>query len=199
MTRNMRTRKPAAPVAKGAGMGLMFFGLLFLCAALGALYFGMAAPLHGYMDSSDWIEVTARLDHAELRETRSNNSSTWKVVARYRYRYQSIWRVGTRVGLQDFSDNDRAYHEALLRRLREENHKQMLTAWVNPDQPDDALLVREIRTFAMAMMSLLGLVFAGVGVGLIVAGRLRRRDNRRSASNDLIPCNQRSTALFLPL
>jgi len=201
MTRRMSIRKAGASSRKSAGVGLMLLGLAFLCAGMAVLYVGVVSPLHDYMDSSGWVEVMAELDSAELVETRSDDGTTWKVVARYRYRYRHTWYVGTQVGLQDFADSEREYHETLLRRLREENHKQRLTARVNPHRPDEALLVREIRTSTMVMMSLFGLVFGGAGVGIMVAGRLRWRNRQvsaggNSASNDIVPCNQRNAALL---
>src|SRR5690606_41531240 len=60
------------------------------------------------------------------------------------------------------------YWEQLYRHLQRQQETGQATAWVNPDQPDEAVLDRSVRIPMLVFGGVFMLLFGGIGAGIMV-------------------------------
>lgn len=154
---------------------LTLFALPFAAAGVAVLYLACAG-LWTWHRMSYWVPVPAELLSVTLEENRGDDSTTYRVAARYRYSYDGRDYVNDRVAITRFSDNIGDFHQRLYRELdAARTRSQRVTAYVDPDDPQDATLNRELRTMLTLLMLVFGLVFGGVGFGLMAGARIGAR------------------------
>jgi len=160
------------------------------CLALFALPFALVGVAMAIWAGSDlvqwrrmstWHPVACRILYAELESRRGSDSTTWLVKARYQYRVDGGEYVNDRVAVTIGSDNIGDFHQKLYRRL--DAHRRDGTpavCWVNPRNPRDAILHREMRWEMFFFKLAFVLAFGGVGLGLLIyaLGRMRRARRR---------------------
>ena len=150
---------------------VVLLGLPFFLAGLGVLVLSPLDTLRLHYVSTGWERVPAYLTHVNVERKRSDDGTTYRVVARYEYVFAGQTRHGTRVGYDTASDSFEADHDALAARLRRHlSSGDPILAWVNPHDPQQALLVRELRWKKLALTSSLGLIFTLVGAGIAIFG-----------------------------
>lgn len=124
-----------------------------------------------------WQEVPAVVESVES----VRSGKTTATHATYRYEVDGRPYTGTRVGIDTGGDNvgsfqTRAYQE--LKRFQ--SARKPFRCFVDPEDPAQAILYREARWEMLLLQGLFGLVFGGVGFGLLIgavyAGRSRRRE-----------------------
>ena len=161
---------------KKAGKGLNYFGLIFVAVGLGFGIFMIGGALLKYIEARDWLPVEATVLTTRLHVSHSDDGTTYRVDATYRYRYNGLDYTGTGVGLHAGSDNIGDYHHEWHRRLeRARTHNRTVIAWVNPANPGEALLDRELRWPLLGFMSIFAIVFTGAGLFFTFIGRLAQR------------------------
>jgi hypothetical protein len=121
-----------------------------------------------------WEPAEARLLAVDLERHHNRSSrsttTTYEVKARYAYTWQGKPFEGTRIGVATEPDNIGSWQNETHARLREALKKsQPVTAWVDPAAPDRAVLDRDLRLGLLAMKSVFGLIFIGVGSLLAAA------------------------------
>ncbi|MBN1674959.1 MAG: DUF3592 domain-containing protein [Kiritimatiellae bacterium] len=163
----------AAGKDKDAKIGsgcLVLFGLPF--AAVGVVMAGLnAKTLVTAARMWRWEEVPAQILSAQLESHQGSKSTTYSVAASYAYQYQGNPHKASRVGLHSGSDNVGSYHRdihAELERYRKSG--KPFRCYVNPDNPAEAVLYRRPRWGLIGLLSVFGLLFGGVGVGIIAMG-----------------------------
>ncbi|TBW59616.1 DUF3592 domain-containing protein [Marinobacter halodurans] len=161
--------------ANKARWGVNLFGLVFLVAGLGVLVFSPLATLYEHVGSAGWVRVQATLNQIELHSHRGDDSTTWSVDATYTYRIGGHTYTGHRVGYDIGSDNIGDYQRQLVSRMRRISAQGPVAIWVNPDDPAESYLVRELRWKKLLFGGLFGVVFAVAGVAVLLLGRRRRR------------------------
>ncbi len=163
------------------GIGLTLFSLPF--ASVGVV---MAVLLvRGLLAQSEmksWIQVPATILESELETHRSDDSTTCKVTARYAYSFERRDYTGTRIGLSSGGDNIGSYQQDWAAKLKQHRLSgEPIPAFVDPNNPSDAILDREIRVSMLLFKGLFGLVFGGVGFGLLI-GSLKGNKKVKQAS-----------------
>lgn len=147
----------------------LLFPLPFVAVGIGLLLFSVMPDLYQWQQMKAWPQVEAELLHAELLINRGEDSDTYRAVARYKYRYQAQDYTGERVAIMGGSDNIGDFQQDLARQLeRAHRSGQPVSAWVNPDNPSDAVLNRDLRWNLLGFKMIFALVFGGVGIGLMV-------------------------------
>ncbi|HOX05557.1 MAG TPA: DUF3592 domain-containing protein [Planctomycetota bacterium] len=170
----------------GGGCLMAVFGLPFLAAGLFVLgHFGQI-----YMDcrrAASWERVPVRIESAELESHRgSKGGMSYLVKANYSFERDGGRCTGTRVAADTGASSDVRHLERYELLKAHMERREPFPAWVNPANPGDCMLFREIAPMSWALLPF-GLVFAGAGVGVSAAGVwrvqawLRRR--RRLAAN----------------
>ncbi len=150
-------------------------------AALFAVLFGAGALMGGVLPLAntakqafavrDWVQAEAQIETADLKSHRgSKGSRTYQATTTYRYTFGNRQFSGSRIGLSDKgSDNIGNWHQQWFERLNQaKENEQKLTVWVNPNQPEQALLDRNVR-WPIAMFHLpFALLFSAVSLGATV-------------------------------
>jgi hypothetical protein len=144
-----------------AKIGLLLLAFLFLAGgALAAWQLG-GAPLWDAWRSRNWSPVTATLEDVTLGDMSSQGI---KLTVLYRYQVEGEAYQGRRYGLHVWMDNADAQREAYADLL----YRRRVAAWVNPEQPEEALLNRDIH-WSVVLMALPALGAAGLGMILLWA------------------------------
>lgn len=152
---------------QGSGAGCMtLFGLPFAGISVFTSWMLGSMLWLGYASSS-WEEVPADITSIQIETHRGEDNDTYSVVAEYRYSYRGQDYIGDRVGLSGKSDSFEAYHKKLLKRLKQAQAKDRAVCYVDPQNPDQALLDRTLRPMLAVFMLPFILAFGGVGFGLI--------------------------------
>ncbi len=158
----------------GAGC-MVLFCLPFAAVGVGMLGW-MAFTLTRCVGMQSWTEVPALILRADLVSKTSSSSNggsstTYKVEAKYEYEYEGKTYTGTRVSIHGGSDNIGSFHQRIHRQLDEHRRSETpFRCYVNPENPSEAVLFRSLRVELLGMQALFGLVFGGVGFGLMFAG-----------------------------
>jgi len=123
-----------------------------------------------YSAIQSWDATPATLLEVELKGKRKGKGGSLRATARYRYEVDGKSYECDRVALHTEADNigsfQREHGEELERLLKQ---GQPITAYVNPDDPTQAILFRDLRPGMIALKGAFGLVFGAIGFGIIAA------------------------------
>ncbi|NQU20830.1 MAG: DUF3592 domain-containing protein [Candidatus Nealsonbacteria bacterium] len=154
---------------------LILFALPF--AAVGVFMGGWSAmTLLDYTRMRGWQEVPCTIVKAELEEHSDSDGTTYEVMAEYRYTFNGQEHTGTRVSLDSGADNIGSFQQDAHKELsRHRQQRRPFRCFVDPDEPSESVLYRELRFGLLAMKIVFALVFGGVGFGLIIGSVFARR------------------------
>ena len=109
--------------------------------------------------------------HASKAEVQTVESGKSYTKANYRYQFNGRSYIGNRVNPADFNDNIGDYQQTLQQHLKQaKNNQRPITVWVNPANPNQAVIDKQMRWGLFALMSGFCLVFALIGGAIIIAG-----------------------------
>jgi hypothetical protein len=146
---------------------VMIFGLVFFGVGAGFLLFGVLPDLFDAARMRNWVPVPAEVVKLDLKSHRSDDSTTWKVVARFRYAYAGRSYTGDRVGIAGGGgDNVGRWQQDTWSRLKGREH---VTLWVNPDAPSESVFDRDLRWGLLGFKTIFGIVFGGFGAVVLRA------------------------------
>jgi hypothetical protein len=171
--------KVNAPTTK-AGVGcLLLFALPF--AAVGVVMLAMCvAELWTWQAARRWIETPATLLAAELETHNGDDGVTYEATARYTYEFRGKPYTSEQVGLHSGSDNIGHYHEDRAAELEKiEQAGGRLPCFVNPGDPTQALLYRDLRPGMVVFKLVFAVTFGGVGFGLLIGSVIGYRSEQR--------------------
>ncbi|MBX9603955.1 MAG: DUF3592 domain-containing protein [Bryobacteraceae bacterium] len=145
-------------------MGIPFLGGGLLVGYLG---------FHSILESirmRTWKEVPARILSCELNSHRgSKGSVTYSVAAEYEYQFAGQVHRSTRVSLHGGSDNIGSFHQDAAEELQDyRKHNEPFPAYVNPLNPSEAMLYRDVRWGMLAFQGVFLVFFGGAGLLMIV-------------------------------
>ncbi len=168
----MRDRK----LENGDGFKLyIVMGLIFLGFGTGFSYNGLSMLLP-YFQSADWEKTPASIVAVELKTYRSDGKYLYSVECEYTYLREGRRYTGTRVGFEKYNSSDpfhKVRHGILL---RFEKSGELFPALVNPGNPGESVLFRELQT-TVPVSSMAGILFAMGGVFLLVRGIVAWRES----------------------
>lgn len=153
---------------------LILFALPFAGAGLVVLLLA-GRDVYDWQRMQAWQQVPAHILSADLKVSygrkthgRKSKSPSYMAQASYRYQYQGQDYTGMRVAISRGSDNIGSYQQDRYAELR--SYRQSGTefrCFVNPQQPEQAILYRDLRWDMLSFKALFSLIFGGVGFGLI--------------------------------
>jgi hypothetical protein len=157
------------PQAKRAKpFALTLFAVPFAAIGIGALVWGVKDVL-AWQRMSAWTAVSADLLGVELEEHDDDEgSTTYETTATYRYDYAGQDYTSNRVAIGSGSDNIGNFQRTLYWQLLSAQERGTpVTAYVDPTNPADAVLNRDLRWGLLAFKGIFVLMFGGVGFGLL--------------------------------
>lgn len=176
----MSSKKLVNGVSSGC---LTIFGLPFLAAGvfLSWLYF---TPYFKYVVAQNWEKVPCRIDSATLKVHEDSDGDTYKCLASYRYEYAGRTWSSDRVSLYAGADNIGNFQHRAHRELSQYVAGKpaeaeweplapgtgMFRCYVNPGNPAESVLYRDLRWQMQALIALFALTFPAVGAGLVFGG-----------------------------
>jgi hypothetical protein len=180
-----KLKAPLVDAAKGGSKSAL--GCLLLIALPFALFGTAMAGVVAWnlwtcQAAQRWVETPAMLLEAELKSNSDGDGTTYHATARYAYEFNGRPYESDRVSLYGGSDNVGSFQHDRGKELEDKLAAGGRTVcYVNPRDPNDALLYRELRPGMVGFMSMFALVFGGIGYGLLFGGLHGRRIERRKA------------------
>lgn len=159
--------------------GLLLLSLPLVGLGVSFLYLGVLLPLSDWTDMKNWEPVQAQIVSARMKRNYSEGSTTYRAESSYRYQYQGKSYSGDRVDIStgSSSDNDFEYHREILRPLVHAQENNMtVTGWVNPEQPEQAVLNRDLRSGHLLLAGVFALIFGALALGIWAYVLLARPD-----------------------
>jgi hypothetical protein len=128
-----------------------------------------------------WQAVTGEISSVEFHSGSSRTAKygvAHRVVAAYRYSVDGVGYMGDRIGVQPsgYSDSVGDYHQRMYGELLRARRAGEVLVWVNPDDPSESVLDREIRWEVVRFLGGFGLVFAFGGGAFVLVGLRRFSD-----------------------
>jgi len=160
------------------GVGGRLFLLLFFGAFLGMgglfIWMGFLNPTLRYFDGQNWVATEARITETDL-EIHSGDSTSWEAIVRYTYQYNAREYQGDAVSFFNLASSDKSKAVGIVRQYPAGN---VTTAYVNPDDPTEAVLRRDWS--AASLWGLFGLPFFLIGLGgwLVALGVIKTHKKR---------------------
>lgn len=166
------------PQRRAAAWWIGLFGLPFMAFAFWLLLTGVWPALSDWARMSRWQPVQATLLNAQLTTragTRGDGNSR-EATATYRYTVGDTEYTGQRVGIVRGGDNVGSYQADLAHALMDVQRRgDPVPVWVNPANPADAVIDRQLHWGLLALHAGFALVFSCTGMGLLfLALRLYR-------------------------
>jgi len=156
-----RTTGSSPKTSRAAYWGGTLFGLLFFGVGAGFLVLGVMPNLWDAVRMRDWVQVPAEVVQLDLKSNHGDDTTTYKVSARFRYTYDGRGYTGDRVGIADGgSDNVGDWQHDTWSRLKGSKHTAL---WVNPANPSESVFDRELRWGLLGFKMIFVIVFGGFG------------------------------------
>ncbi len=125
-----------------------------------------------FVDASqmgNWVGTEAQLSRGGYETHRGDDSDTYEAYAAYRYEFNGQQFDGDRVALSKGGDNIGSYQENIGRSLQNAaSSGDTITIFVDPDDPSNSIIDREIRWGLIGFKSIFLFVFGGIGLGLLI-------------------------------
>ena len=157
------------------GWLLVCFGLPFFGAGIGVSLWS-AGMWRLHFQSASWVETPATIESVDYEVHHSSSSSSggsstsYSVDCTYRYTVDGHTYRGTRVGLEGSTGSSDSYHRTRYDELKSHrDQNKPFPALVNPEDPGEALLFRDVTT-TLWMMPIFGLLFGLAGLAVMTFG-----------------------------
>lgn len=162
----MKRKTVTSPGKERAGYWAgMLFGLLFFGVGAGFLVLGVVPNLWDALRMQDWEQVPADVRSVDLETSHSDDGTTYRVRALFRYTYNGMEYTGDRVGIADGgSDNVGDWQRDTWNRLR---GRKQVSLWVNPEYPAESVFDRELRWGLLGFKTIFIVLFGGFGTLVI--------------------------------
>ena len=161
---------------------LAVFALPFAAVGVGmGVWLGMT--IFTWLEARDWVEVPAKIVHTELKIQKGRKSTTYEVTADYEYKFGEQKYTGHRVSLSSGADNLGSFQQDAYRQLSGyQKSGKPFRCYVNPAQPGEAVLYRDLRWELMALQTIFVLAFGGMGCGMFLGAVAGYRQGRANAA-----------------
>src|SRR5436305_92996 len=168
-TTPLSQRSNAAPVK---GCLVFFFLIFFLLGGVGS-YLTLWKPLSKLVVSRSWTEAQCDVLSSQVTEVSGSDGITYKVDVRYSWTAGGSTHVGSRYDFMGGSSSGREGKQRIVDRYPPGSR---VTCWVDPGDPNEAVLSRGLSP--AYLIGLLPLVIVAIGCGGLV---LTRRSGRGGA------------------
>lgn len=167
-----------SPKSKGSVIAILFFGA-FALAGFGVLI-GVVIPMwKNYYSAKDWVPTNATVIWSTVRSHKGDDGSTYSVDIFYKYSVNGHTYKSNGYGLMGGSSSGRANKEAVV---KEHPKGKSITCYVNPANPHQTLLKRELGWWAAFTLFPLPFIAIGAGgLGFALFGKSKSTKSSNSA------------------
>lgn len=163
---------------------LRLFALPFMAVGIWMLYSVTQTLITGAQMRS-WETINAYVISGGYETISGDDSDTYKAYGRYQYDYKGRSYESTRISIDDMSDNIGGFHQELGRKLSSAaSTNQPIDIYVNPDDPAQAVVYRDIRWGLVGFKMIFLITFGGAGTGLMIFTFMKSKDADPSAFPD---------------
>lgn len=151
-------------------------GIILFLIGLAVFYDSVCKMTLKYFTSASWQQVPASISLLRPKNN-SGKSYTRYVVVHYEYHFRGIKYQSHSVTLSDVDDNFGSFWSDLYKRLEQEKVSDSVKAWINPNNPSDALLDRTFRWSNVFF----GIIFLFMlcGFGFMLIWKSNKMEKRR--------------------
>jgi hypothetical protein len=129
-----------------------------------------------------WQPAQATLQTAKLKINRSSKNTTYKATATYQYFYNGQGYTNNRVALFTEADNIGSFQEQLGRQLEDSFQRQRpIQVWVNPDDPQQAVIDRDMRWGLLSVKMIFVIAFGGIALVLMYSAFTAKPNKKQQA------------------
>ena len=156
---------------------IALFGLPFFLMGFAFFLWGLSM-VNTWHRSQDWDRVPAKVLSADIKTHYDSDGNTYSLQGEYKYTYKGKEYTSDRVQIETGSSS--AYNEKqkmLDQMLRAMKNEETIDAYVNPDNPTEAILFRQF-SMGMILITGVGLLFTLVGLGLVFSGIFAYRKSK---------------------
>jgi Protein of unknown function (DUF3592) len=160
-------------------IGASLFGAIFFAFGFGFFFAFVGSSLIDRLSMQNWQPAQAQILTNKLERHHGDDTTTYKAIANYRFTFQGVSYQGDRVSLHTSADNFGSYHEDKNRELgfaRSQNKN--IRVWVNPDNPYDSVIDRDIRWFMIIFPAMFCSIFMLIGGGIIYLTWRKKKPNK---------------------
>ena len=158
----------------------LLFGIIFF--GMGALFCWMMGlnPLLKAINSKDWIETKCVILSSEVERHNSSDGTTYSIEIRFRYKVDGKKYVSERYNFDESSSSGYDRKAAIVALYPKKSKQQ---CWVNPIDPTQAVLSREIPRIVFLVIPFTS-IFMLVGLAVLIGSLgLLPKNWRIGASN----------------
>jgi len=145
----------------------LLFAVGFTAGGIAAGVLPMYKQFSGWWKAGSFVPVSAMVVSTGLESRSYKGSATHRVQAEFSYDYQGNNHISHRIGLDDGGfDNIGSYHTDIYEQLSQARDSlSLVTLWVNPQHPDEALYDRSLRWMKVIFLIPFAVLFPAVGLG----------------------------------
>ena len=133
------------------------------------MLWSISSTLYTSWQMQDWVQVEARVTRGGYETNSGDDSDTYEAYAVYTYSFQGQQYKNDRVALSGGGDNIGDYQRDMGRRLgNAATSGNTVLIFVDPDQPSNSIIDRDVRWGLLGFKSIFLFVFGGVGLGLLI-------------------------------
>lgn len=182
-----KTQKTALPEAKGkirkSQWGLLLFGFVFFAAGSGFSYIILVRPLLGIIHARSWVETPCVIISGQVLSHDSDDGTTYSVDILYEY---VVDDKAYRSNRYDFMGGSSSGYQGKRAAVDKYLKLKNTVCYVNPESPNDAVLIRNL-TWIYAI-GLLPLIFVAVGLAIMMSAFVgMKRRMVRDSGRDWMP------------
>jgi hypothetical protein len=157
---------------------LLIFATPFLAIGVGALLMSLG-DVWEWSKVQQWAERPATIEQTKLGVDRNREGdAAFKATATYRYTVDGKSYASDRVALYEGFDTFGSFQRDRAAELDVAlKAGGAFRCFVDPDDPRQAILFRDLRTGLLAFKAMMGLLFAGLGGGMMGAAIRSKREN----------------------
>lgn len=144
---------------KGRGILAAFFSV-FLLAGIGMAFPLLINPIQNYFDAGEWLVLDCTVESSRVRSHDSDDGTTYSVDILYRYEVEGIQYKSN---AYSFIGGSSSGYDSKREIVKKHPPGKVVPCYVNPDDPSEAVLNREMGW--EFLLGLIPLVFAAVGAG----------------------------------
>jgi hypothetical protein len=161
----------------------VLFGLPFILAGLAIGAFSYLPSIWSWWSALGWEEVPCWIEKAELKTIHSRKGGpTYQVNARYLYDFDRHRYHAERVSFFGGSDNMGDFQTKAFQQIKAfEGKERPFRCYVNPAQPETAVLFRDLRWGHLLMISIFPTLFPLAGSLVSTSGWLQSRKAAQTA------------------